>query len=87
MNRSTRKSIVGVVASVSGQKTVKVVVDYKKQHPLYRKEVNRQTVLHAHDEKCECHVGDKVEIMQTRPLSRLKRWRIVRVITAAPLNA
>ncbi len=86
MNRSPRKTITGVVASITGKKSVKVVVAYKKQHPLYRKEVSRQTVLHAHDEKCECHVGDKVEVMQTRPLSRMKRWRITRIVAAAPSN-
>ena len=84
MNRQDRKSIIGVVSSVSGQKSVKVVVDYKKQHPLYRKEINRQTVLHAHDEESKCRVGDKVEVMQTRPISRLKRWRVTRIVTAAP---
>lgn len=85
--RANRKSIVGVVSSVSGQKSVKVVIDYKKQHPLYRKEVSRQTVLHAHDEESKCRVGDRVEVMQTRPISRLKRWRVVRIVAAAPTNA
>lgn len=87
IERANRKSIIGVVSSVSGQKSVKVVVDYKKQHPLYRKEISRQTVLHAHDEESKCRVGDKVEVMQTRPISRLKRWRVIRVVTAAPANA
>lgn len=85
--RANRKTIIGVVSSISGQKSVKVVIDYKKQHPLYRKEVSRQTVLHAHDEESKCRVGDKVEVMQTRPISRLKRWRVIRVVAAAPSNA
>lgn len=87
MNRAARKSIIGVVSSVSGQKSVKVVVDYKKQHPLYRKEVSRQTVVHAHDEDSKCRVGDKVEVMQTRPISRLKRWRVTKILAVAPTNA
>jgi len=87
MNRTARKSIVGVVASVMGKKSVKVVYAYKKPHPLYRKEISRQTVLHAHDEACACKVGDKVEVTQTRPLSKLKRWRVVRVVEAAPIIA
>jgi small subunit ribosomal protein S17 len=86
MNRAQRKTLVGVVSSVSGAKTVKVVYAYKKPHPLYRKEISRQTIVHAHDEKSECKVGDKVEIMQTRPLSHLKRWRVVRVVEAAPVT-
>lgn len=87
MNRTSRKSIVGVVASVMGKKSVKVVYAYKKPHPLYRKEISRQTILHAHDENSVAKVGDKVEVTQTRPLSRLKRWRVVRVVEAAPVNA
>jgi small subunit ribosomal protein S17 len=83
--RNRRKDLSGFVTSRSGDKTVKVTYEYKVAHPLYRKEVKRKTVVHAHDEKNECNVGDRVEIMETRPLSKLKRWRIVRVIEAAPL--
>lgn len=82
--RNRRNQLVGVVSSRSGDKTVKVTYFYKLPHPLYRKEIRRRTVVHAHDEKNECRVGDKVEIMETRPLSKLKRWRIVRVVEAAP---
>src|SRR5690349_15331798 len=81
--RNKRKTQIGFVSSRSGDKSVKVTVAYKTPHPLYHKVVNRQTVLHVHDEKNEVKVGDKVEIMETRPLSRLKRWRIVNVIERA----
>ena len=82
--RNNRKDLIGIVSSRSGDKTVKVIYYYKIPHPLYKKEVKRKTVLHVHDEKNECKVGDKVEVMETRPLSRLKRWRLVRVVEAAP---
>ena len=81
--RTKRKIVVGIVSSRSGDKSVKVVVPFKTPHPLYQKVVNRQTVLHVHDEKNETKVGDKVEIMETRPMSRLKRWRVVSVIQKA----
>jgi small subunit ribosomal protein S17 len=85
--RATRKTLIGFVSSRSGDKSVKVTVAYKTPHPTYHKVVNRQTVLHAHDEKNDTKVGDKVEIMETRPLSRLKRWRIVSVIERAVVAA
>jgi small subunit ribosomal protein S17 len=78
-----RKTLIGFVTSRSGDKSIKVTIPYKTPHPLYHKIVNRQTVVHVHDEKNETHVGDKVEIMETRPLSRLKRWRIISVIERA----
>ncbi len=81
--RSKRKDLIGFVTSRSGDKSIKVTVPYKTPHPLYHKVVNRKTVVHVHDEKNEAKVGDKVEIMETRPISRLKRWRIIRVIEAA----
>jgi small subunit ribosomal protein S17 len=81
--RSKRKTQVGFVASRSGDKSIKVTIAYKTPHPLYHKVVNRQTVLHVHDEKNETKVGDKVEVMETRPISRLKRWRVVSVIQKA----
>ena len=80
--RNTRKTQTGFVTSRSGDKSVKVTIAYKTPHPLYHKVVNRQTVLHVHDEKNETKVGDKVEVMETRPLSRLKRWRVISVIQA-----
>jgi small subunit ribosomal protein S17 len=82
--RNSRKDLIGVVSSRSGDKTVKVTYFYKIPHRLYKKEIKRKTVLHAHDEKNECKVGDKVEVMETRPLSKLKRWRVARVVEAAP---
>lgn len=78
-----RKILIGFVTSRSGEKSIKVTIPYKTPHPLYHKIVNRQTVVHVHDEKNETHVGDKVEIMETRPLSRLKRWRIISVVERA----
>ncbi|MBI5770953.1 MAG: 30S ribosomal protein S17 [Verrucomicrobia bacterium] len=81
--RNTRRTQIGFVSSRSGDKTVKVTVAYKKPHPLYQKVVNRQTVLHVHDEKNETKVGDKVEVMETRPLSRLKRWRVTAIVEKA----
>lgn len=78
-----RKILIGFVTSRSGDKSIKVTIPYKTPHPLYHKIVNRQTVVHVHDEKNETHAGDKVEIMETRPLSRLKRWRIISVIERA----
>lgn len=84
-DRNSRKDLVGVVVSRSGDKTIKVAYEYKIPHPLYKKEIKRKTVVHAHDEKNETKPGDKVEIMETRPLSKLKRWRLVRIIEVAPL--
>src|SRR3954470_642237 len=81
--RSKRKTQTGFVSSRSGDKSIKVTIAYKTPHPLYHKVVNRQTVLHVHDEKNETKVGDKVEVMETRPISRLKRWRVVAVVQKA----
>jgi small subunit ribosomal protein S17 len=81
--RTARKTQIGFVTSRSGDKSIKVTIAYKTPHPLYHKVVNRQTVLHVHDEKNEAAVGDKVEVMETRPLSRLKRWRVVSVVQKA----
>src|SRR6478735_778416 len=82
-SRSARKTQIGFVTSRSGDKSVKVTIAYKTPHPLYQKVVNRQTILHVHDEKNETKVGDKVEVMETRPISRLKRWRVVSVLHKA----
>ena len=81
--RNKRKDLIGFVTSRSGDKSIKVTVPFKTPHPLYHKVVNRKTVVHVHDEKNETKVGDKVEIMETRPLSRLKRWRVVRIVESA----
>jgi small subunit ribosomal protein S17 len=78
--RKSRKALVGEVTSRSGDKTVKVTYFYKSPHPKYLKEIKRKTVVHVHDGKNQCSIGDRVEIAETRPLSRLKRWRIVSII-------
>ncbi|MFP4281681.1 MAG: 30S ribosomal protein S17 [Opitutales bacterium] len=83
--RNRRKSITGTVTSRSGDKSVKVTYAYKIRHPLYVKEVKQKTVVHAHDEQNDANVGDRVEIMETRPLSKLKRFRIVRIVERAPI--
>jgi small subunit ribosomal protein S17 len=82
--RSHRKDLVGVVIGRTGDKTIKVAYAYKAPHPMYKKEMKRRTILHAHDEVNECQCGDKVELMETRPLSRLKRWRVIRVVSKSP---
>jgi small subunit ribosomal protein S17 len=81
--RNKRKTFVGFVTSRMGEKSIKVTVPYRTPHAKYQKVINRQTVVHVHDEKNEAKVGDQVEVMETRPLSRLKRWRLVRIIEAA----
>ena len=81
--RNKRKTIIGFVTSRTGTKSIKVTIPYKTPHPLYHKVINRKTVVHVHDEKNETKIDDKVEIMETRPISRLKRWRIVSVIQKA----
>lgn len=79
--RNARQTLIGVVTSRSGDKSIKVTIPYKIPHPRYKKVINRKSVVHAHDEKNETHIGDKVEIMETRPLSRLKRFRVMRIVT------
>ena len=78
--RTPRKTEIGVVASDKMNKTRRVVVDRLVPHPKYGKMMRRRTVCHAHDEDNQSHQGDTVEIMETRPLSKLKRWRLVRII-------
>ncbi len=83
MERNLRKTRVGVVVSDKMDKTVVVAVKDSVQHPLYKKIIKRTVKFKAHDEKNECGVGDRVEIMETRPISADKRWRMVRVIEKA----
>ena len=83
MDRNLRKTRVGVVVSDKMDKTIVVAVKDSVQHPLYKKIMKRTVTFKAHDEKNECGVGDRVEIMETRPLSADKRWRLVRVIEKA----
>lgn len=83
-NRELRKLVRGMVTSNKMQKTIVVEVNRKVRHPLYEKYVSRRSKLYAHDEQGEARIGDVVELMQTRPMSRLKRWRLVRVVQRAP---
>lgn len=81
--RQVRKEIVGVVASNKMDKTVVVSIQDRVRHPLYKKIIKRTVKYKAHDEKNECGIGDKVKIMETRPLSKEKRWRVVEIIEKA----
>jgi small subunit ribosomal protein S17 len=81
--RGIRKSQVGTVTSAAMQKTVTVAVDRMVQHPLYKKRMRKTSKFLAHDETGICKVGDRVRIIETRPLSARKRWRIEKVLTSA----
>ena len=83
MERNLRKTRVGVVVSDKMDKTIVVAVKESVQHPLYKKIMKRTVKFKAHDEKNECGVGDRVEIMETRPISADKRWRLVQIIEKA----
>lgn len=83
MERNLRKERVGIVVSNKMDKTIVVKVAHSAAHPLYRKVVKKTSKCYVHDEKNEAQVGDVVEIMETRPLSALKRWRLVRIIRRA----
>ena len=81
--RRLRKERVGVVSSNKMDKTITVAVKWKEKHPIYGKFVNKTKKYHAHDERNECNIGDTVRIMETRPLSRTKKWRLVSIIERA----
>lgn len=81
--RAFRKTKVGMVVSDKMDKTIVVAIEDRVQHPLYKKILKRTYKLKAHDENNECGVGDRVEIMETRPLSKTKRWRLVQVLEKA----
>ncbi len=83
MERNLRKTQVGLVSSDKMDKTVVVTVKDRVKHPLYKKIVNRTVKIKAHDENNECHVGDKVLLMETRPISKDKHWRVVEIIEKA----
>ncbi len=83
MQRNLRKERVGVVTSAAMNKSITVVVERKMKHPIYGKFVKKSNKFMAHDEKDECGVGDTVRIMETRPLSKSKRWRLAEVIEKA----
>jgi len=78
-NRNERKSRTGIVVSDKMQKTIVVSIQELVQHKLYKKSVKRTVKFFAHDENNDAHIGDKVQIMETRPLSKLKRWRLVQI--------
>lgn len=81
--RNERKTRVGLVASNKMDKTISVVIERRLQHPIYGKYVKKSNKLIAHDENNECQIGDLVRIMETRPLSRRKRWRLVSILEKA----
>jgi len=82
-DRNRRKERQGVVVSTAGEKTCVVKVAYRKRHPLYGKMITRSVKFHAHDESNDCGLGDVVRIMETRPISKLKRWRLVEIVEKA----
>ncbi len=81
--RRLRKERSGIVFSNRMDKTITVAVKWKEKHPLYGKFVSKTKKYHAHDEKNECNIGDRVRIMETRPLSKTKRWRLVQILERA----
>ncbi len=83
MERNLRKERVGIVTSAAMNKSITVMVERKMKHPIYGKFVKKSNKFMAHDEKDECGVGDTVRIMETRPLSKNKRWRLAEIIEKA----
>ena len=83
MERNLRKTMVGTVVSDKMDKTVVVAVETNVRHPIYKKTVKKTYKLKAHDEENNCKVGDKVKVMETKPLSKDKRWRVVEVVETA----
>lgn len=83
VERKTRKSRIGLVTSDKMDKTITVAVERKVKHPIYGKFLKKTTKFHAHDETNQCGIGDTVRIMETRPLSKTKCWRLVEVIEKA----
>lgn len=81
--RNLRKERIGVVVSNKMDKTIVVAVKRKEKHPIYGKFVNKTSKFYAQDDKNECNIGDTVKIMETRPLSKLKGWRLVEIIERA----
>jgi len=81
--RNLRKQRIGIVISNKMEKTISVSVQRKLRHPIYGKFVKKSKKFIAHDEKNECNIGDTVRIMETRPISKLKRWRLIEVVEKA----
>ena len=84
--RNLRKTMIGTVVSDKMDKTVVVAVETSVRHPMYKKTVKRTYKLKAHDEENSCKAGDKVKVMETRPLSRDKRWRVVEIVEKAVIK-
>ena len=83
VKRNLRKTRIGVVVSNKMDKTITIAIERRIPHPIYKKYFKKTTKLMAHDEKKECGLGDKVKIMETRPLSKNKRWRLVEIVEKA----
>ncbi len=83
MERNLRKTRVGTVVSDKMDKTIVVAIEDRVKHPLYKKIVKKAVKFKAHDENNECGIGDRVEIMETRPLSKDKNWRLVKIVEKA----
>jgi small subunit ribosomal protein S17 len=81
--RKQKKTIRGEVVSRSGDKSIRIVLNYKVKHPVYGKYMNRRTKLGVHDEKNEAKVGDVVEVVECRPMSKTKSWRLLKVVQKA----
>ena len=81
--RNLRKERTGVVTSNKMDKSITVAIKWKEKHPIYGKFVSKTKKYHAHDENNECNIGDTVKIMETRPLGKTKRWRLVQIIERA----
>ncbi|MGA2915902.1 MAG: 30S ribosomal protein S17 [Sedimentisphaerales bacterium] len=81
--RKQKKTIRGEVVSRSGDKSIRIVLNYKVKHPVYGKYVNRRTKLGVHDEKNEAKVGDVIEVVECRPMSKTKSWRLLKVVQKA----
>ncbi len=86
MERNLRKTLIGIVESNKMDKTIVVRVEDSVRHPIYKKTVKRTYKLKAHDEENVCQIGDKVKVMETRPLSKDKRWRLVEVMEKAVIK-
>jgi small subunit ribosomal protein S17 len=82
-NRNLRKERIGIVVSNKMDKSIVVAVKMRERHPKYGKFVNKTSKLYAHDETNDCKIGDTVKVMETRPLSKSKRWRLVEIIERA----
>lgn len=83
VKRNLRKQLVGVVSSNKMEKSITITVERRIKHPIYGKFVKKSNKFMAHDEKNECNIGDVVRIMETRPLSKSKRWRLIEILERA----